>query len=697
MQGWPLIRGLVRDGLVVEPTSDEHVLGMIRHDPWRRPGEPIHRLEWLRADPGLLQTTVWRLFEVEGGGEDSLAARDKYSPPHRSWTHTLTTLAGTGELDRQRLLDASLAALRRDWAPFRAQWMTAFHTGLAPTLDERAARAAEYAALLAPQAPPVVTFAVKALTELQKAGRLDAELLMRTASPAVLARAKGTATAAVRLVARSAGDSPELAERVLCVAEGSEHAEVRAAAAKALSGLTGRAAPAPAPRAAEVTLAPPARAVAAEPDLSQRQRLTAVTDLEDLASRLAEVLERADDPDEVELVLDGLSRLCAEADADDVLALAARRAAVLAKRDGEPLTGVIAGVVDAWATRRGRTLTEPDAGYRQDIRGATRLQLQRLGALIDRLAARQPAPLLACPTHTGGWLDPYVLQARLDGVPEPAAVELAVALLRLPNGADTSPFEQAVARVSERGRLRRKASGPAVEAYDAQEPVLRLEVVADPEQYRFLAVVPAAPVPLELDAPVPVYDDGSWARWTATVWPRAFRLRDAMAAGVLAEDLDWWEARWGAVALLEPLLDPDRPLTPEGCVLLALGLLCKESAQRRLAVDAFIQAAEDGRLRGPALADALALVLPRALASRLLAALSDAARAGQVPALVARDTLALLLPRMDPTQKGVPGLTGLIADLADEHGLPGDQTLQGWLAGRTGALGKQAKRLLAPA
>jgi hypothetical protein len=204
-------------------------------------------------------------------------------------------------------------------------------------------------------------------------------------------------------------------------------------------------------------------------------------------------------------------------------------------------------------------------------------------------------------------------------------------------------------------------------------------------------------VPLALNSEVPVWDDGSWVRWTATVWPRGVRVRDAMAAELLAQGIDWSTATWGAIALLEPLLDPRRPLLAEGCVLLALGLLCKDSAQRRLAVDVLIQAADDGRLRGPALADALALVLPATLPSRLLAALTEAARAGDTPALVARDALIGLLPRTDPARKGIPGLVGLLADLADTHGLPADEALQGWLTGRSGALAKHAKRLLPPA
>lgn len=694
VRAWPLIRGLVREGLIDEPRTDEHVLGMISNRPRRGRSVPVALLEWLREDHELLETTVWRIFEVEGGGEDSLAAYDKYSGYARSWTHALTELAATGELDRQRLLDGALAALRRDWAPFRAQWMTAFHAALEPTLDEQQARAGQYAALLAAQAPPVVSFAVKTLSVLHKAGRLDAELLLRCSAPAVVARAKGTATTAVRLVAACSDADRELAQQVLGAALASEHPQVKQAAQNALTRLTGRAAPPARVRNGAVAVAPPRRDVTLPVDITGRRALVRVRDLEDLTARLVAVLERADDPDELELVLDGLSRLGAEPGVDQALALVARRAAALAKREGDAVPTVLARVVDAWATRTPRALTTTPSDGRE-VSGSARLQLLRLSAVVDRLAARGSAPLVACPTHDGGWLDPDVLLARLEVTPNPADVELAVALLRLPQPLGDKRLDAAVARVSARGRLpRRQPSGPAVEAAKGTEPALRIEVTTEPNTHRFLAVRPAAPVPLDLHAPIALWDDGSWARWTATVWPRGVRVRDAMAAELLAEDLDWWGARWGAVALLEPLLDPDRPLTPEGCVLLALGLLCKESGQRRLAVDAFVQAAEDGGLRGPALADALALVLPVTLASRLQAAFTEAARAGEVPALVARDALLGVLPRSDPAQKGMPGLAGLLADLAETHGLPADEALQGWLAGRGGDLGKQAKRLL---
>ena len=103
------------------------------------------------------------MFEVEGGGENSLAAHDKYTMAEKSWSHALLALAADGTLDRDQLLDASLAALERGFAQFRAQWFSAFHEALGPTLGERAFRVDRYISLSASSVGPTVSMALKAL------------------------------------------------------------------------------------------------------------------------------------------------------------------------------------------------------------------------------------------------------------------------------------------------------------------------------------------------------------------------------------------------------------------------------------------------------------------------------------------------------------------------------------------------------
>ena len=104
-------------------------------DAWGRTGV----IALLRRNPDLLVDDVWRLFEVEGG-ENSLAAYDKYFREENTWRAALVELGEDGSLDRERLLDASLDALQRGFAQFRAQWFSAFHEALRPTPAEHAVR-----------------------------------------------------------------------------------------------------------------------------------------------------------------------------------------------------------------------------------------------------------------------------------------------------------------------------------------------------------------------------------------------------------------------------------------------------------------------------------------------------------------------------------------------------------------------------
>ena len=70
--------------------------------------------ELIAQDPGLLDVEVWRLFEVEGGGEDSLANHEKFFGDR--WGDVFRDLAAGDPAMRERLLDVSLAALGRDFA-----------------------------------------------------------------------------------------------------------------------------------------------------------------------------------------------------------------------------------------------------------------------------------------------------------------------------------------------------------------------------------------------------------------------------------------------------------------------------------------------------------------------------------------------------------------------------------------------------
>ncbi|MEO0905876.1 MAG: DUF6493 family protein, partial [Pseudomonadota bacterium] len=155
---------LWQDGLARRPESDGIILGYygIWHERWGVDEEV------------LLSRDVWRFFEVEGGGEFSLANHDKFAKQGTpTWSDRLIGYAEAGKLDRQRLLDASLDALERDFGQYRAGWYSRFHTALAPTKEEISARAGRYLGLLSSSVPPTVSFALKFVQAADKSDLLD--------------------------------------------------------------------------------------------------------------------------------------------------------------------------------------------------------------------------------------------------------------------------------------------------------------------------------------------------------------------------------------------------------------------------------------------------------------------------------------------------------------------------------------------
>jgi hypothetical protein len=221
---WRFVRRMVREGLCQPPESDFYVLGMIEGlRPVREEGNLI---DAILADRELLDGLFWRLFEVEGGGELSLAACDKYTADESGWSYALRELAARCEIDRNRLLDVSLDALNRDFSQFRAGWFSRFHEFLEPTPEERAARAGRYLDLLASPIPPTVSFAMKALTALHKVKKLDGAAFVGRVEAVLHAKAKGTVKQALRMMTAFAKADADLASRVCTIATAAlEHPE----------------------------------------------------------------------------------------------------------------------------------------------------------------------------------------------------------------------------------------------------------------------------------------------------------------------------------------------------------------------------------------------------------------------------------------------------------------------------------------
>jgi hypothetical protein len=775
---WPTVRRLVREGLCARPETDNYWLGMLdTHSNALGHSKSVRK--GLLADPGLLDE-VWRLFEIEGSGEFSLAARDNCSQPDGRWETALVQLAAEGKLSRARLLDASLDALARDFAQFRAGWFSRFHEALQPTLAERAERAERYLHLLASKIPPTVSFALNALTLLDKASKLAPATVVAHIGPALFARQKGTVQKALKLLDRAAQTEPAVSAQIAQrAAEAIRHesAEVQGAVldlvqkhgvptdgalvellrpqAGALAAsqrprllawlgspgeeparANGKGPEAPAKellvRARKIPpevarLAGVDQAVAALkaggchvpaleftsseiPHLQSDHVMQPIQDLDELIDRFAAVLEDPGSPDQIEAVLDGVSRLCGQRPEDfgrRTGPLAKRARALLKRCWGGAFIGSgplpdLCGLALAWIT--GQIPQSPaDQAVHEKTRTVLHFLSQRVRDIAERAGRGEARLLLAAPTHQGGWIDPLVLVDRIRSLPDPAArpdrLDEIQALLRLAPDNRPAALRKAGKLPGEFGDALRYALGgkggavgptaalwvaaararrPLADDPDveARHPSLgpdagtaaRLSLQTKVYQQRnYFHLDQQHPVPARVPLELPTvllhvgarvkgwtcpaeHWDAAAVRWAGTVWPLSREAWIAAGTFLVGQNLDWWEAEWGNRAYLEPLLDPDVPLQPMTLLLLVLGLAAKEPGESGLATDALIAAIDDGRLDGCKLGAGMASLLACGLIKlgRWAKTLAEAARISVLHA----EVVALAVERL------LQGITG---------------------------------------
>jgi hypothetical protein len=534
---WAVIRQFMRLGLCTRPQSDNYILGMIAglldHNPLRERRQDATLLEALQEDPDLLEYEVWRLFEIEGTGQHSLAARDKYltRKSDRSWGHALVELSHQKKLSRTRLLDASLDALARDFIQFRAGWYSRFHDLLEPTPDEQQARADRYLGLLGSSIPTTVAWASKIVEQIDKRQPLPTATLIDALRPAIEARAKGTVSTALKFLARIAkrnaqqhaaaclaataalshessdvqgialdlleefggssdeqllqsvtryggSISPSVRPRLETLIAGAKksigdspvkHAEPRkprgdlakriSAIPPDLAELAGLPRAAASLKTGQLDLAALTFAGTEFPRLDAAVQITPVSTVNELVDLAAQVIEDAGKIDDVERVLDGVSRLCDQRPADfaKLTGPLAKRVIDLSRRSGGPFAGLgpvedILGVLRAWLNGR---LHEPVSSSKRsdheffayDVEGknsefyvhqaydAVKSLSLRALEVARRAADGKARPLLSAPTHAGGWIDPRVLVRRAAEMnrhkEELSTIDIVFALLRV--------------------------------------------------------------------------------------------------------------------------------------------------------------------------------------------------------------------------------------------------------------------------
>ena len=632
-----IARHLIATGAAHKPDSDAYTLALVSHpeafdlssggDAWRR----TNVIAVLRHNPDLLVDDVWRVFEVEGGGENSLAAHDKYSREENGWRAALVELGSDGSLDRDRLLDASLDALQRGFAQFRAHWFSAFHEALRPTLAERSARASTYLSLTASPIGPTTSMALKALAQIQKQGGLDPAEVVSQIGPALLTPSKGAAIQALALVSRAGDSDPALrvdAAELIVAALGHSSTDVQKAAAAQLHSWFPNAPDALATSVHAVAQGchptvrsdlaiwlrdggrtsdrqPPPSAGSSRPQVAEPSELRPVSDLEDLLERTATSLEAPGSPDELEAVITAIAAAGHGAVAGQRRTLTLARRAAAVGRTGSPTQQLLAQLVIAWVTPDDAT-TQPRA--QSSTNALADLLCARVDAVTEHVRHGEPFVPMAAPTGRSGVIDPAVLAERLRAASEePHPAELTMALLRLAPDRDRLreargllPGHDPVARWFEEwaGHCERDATRPSAWSCTTR-------TTARGHTFRELHVEglgtitpPSWPVPVTLGS-------GRWGRfasdasgvaWMGSVIPGLPATWARLGACTIGPTSGLRDVAHGHPALLERFFDQDVVLGDDASLLLALALNDQRAAVRTVAVDVTISALDDRRL-----------------------------------------------------------------------------------------------------
>ena len=549
---WGIVRQLVRAGGCAAPNSDAYIIQMIRQRAGRFHYGTIRitLADVLRGDPDLLKDEIWRIFEIDYGRQCVLSVGDGEIGSACSWGAALVELSNSGEIDRQRLLSASLLALNRRFQVNNASWFCRLHEKMEPTKEERLARQGLYMDLLSNTFPVVVGFTLGAVKIINHYSQLDVARFTEEVGSVFGLRSKTHPLTAVRILRLAAKQTPEqngLIARV--AARGLAHrspevqeacvdlmeaivrepdpataealvlhaSEVAASQRQRVAAILNRVRPyspsipgqvtareqnppecdagSPAEnrtmvdimlegrrvaeawclaagidaclQAIEAGTEPPAVAIdpLSVPRLASNSAIPPIETFDALLEGLSAAVEKLDESEEFESLLDALSRQADYRPYDFV-----PRTAPLLKRVND-LLGQNRWISEATDPQislrelvRAWIQEQPLVGLPMSHRRVSPLHFisARLVALAGRLHRGVAAPLLAAPTHRAGWLDPRVLVRRLQDWPQGEPLDrcdLIQALLRMAPDHRAVALGQAEALPGEVGSVLRYALG----------------------------------------------------------------------------------------------------------------------------------------------------------------------------------------------------------------------------------------------
>ncbi|NIJ64247.1 hypothetical protein FHR20_001178 [Sphingomonas leidyi] len=499
------LREWIRDGVCAKPEVDGYYrmfAGYLMRTGFYHKNEVVPPITTqLLADPDLL-ADVEGLFRVESIAFNTNAWLTKgAASDYETWTEALLKLSAEGHLDRAALLQWALDGLKLDFKQNQLSGFHGFYKKMGPSEAELRRHQSDYIDLLCHPVGHVVKFAIEMLSEVEKKSALDIDPVLRELPLVLSSDGKGNAVAALKLLKRIIARQKRHARAALSVVgEALQHAQadVQALALDILGANAAQLASEdlanlrdrepfvaasnrarfaqlvttndqdsadpeaggtePGGLVAEATETrfdyhPIASDRLAEPILLPEDKIAPIETAEALIEAVLHAVETVDSPDEVERIIDAISRLANDRPTD----FDAKVAPLLHRlKTGRGTASIVLGTVGVggalldllytWLTGRlYRTPGEESQYYTlEDGFVPVRAHLRAIAEAIHRGERR---PLLSAPTHKGGWIDPLVWVERLiqaHGGASADSMDFRLSLLRLAPDHRREALERAV-------------------------------------------------------------------------------------------------------------------------------------------------------------------------------------------------------------------------------------------------------------
>ena len=211
---WEFMRELIDLGLICKPTSIRYVQSMVFYFNTgfsRKQNTPLPSLaERLISLPDALED-IYRLFEIETAAfQKHYLESSEHKPKNfQTWTTAIAILCEQGQLDRNRILDASLKGLNSGLSDHQLSGFIKVHNHLNPTEEEIGDRQSTYIDLLNTRVSRVSDFALKKLSKLERAKHLDANHFFEVVPVVADLPTKGPIKSALKLAKRVVKKHPQ--------------------------------------------------------------------------------------------------------------------------------------------------------------------------------------------------------------------------------------------------------------------------------------------------------------------------------------------------------------------------------------------------------------------------------------------------------------------------------------------------------